>query len=137
MFKFVVLCAVLFCATIVASQLVGGYVDRSIEDDDVAFAAKFAAQALGLQFKTPYHAKLTKVRKAQSQVVAGVNYKFNLIVGLTNCKKAEVDYEKIEECEYQDSVSTYRKCEVVIFRDLKGNHRLSRHACILAGRNEI
>jgi hypothetical protein len=58
----------------------GGYAPASVADKEVVAAAAFAIQA---QQKAPgKHAKLelVKIRKAESQVVAGMNYRLELDV---------------------------------------------------------
>ena len=74
--------------------MVGGYSSVDINDAEVQNAAQFAAQALG--------SILTKVTKAEQQVVAGMNYKLSL--------------------ELQDG----SKHKVVVYKDLQGNMSLTQ-----------
>ncbi|WP_298610160.1 cystatin domain-containing protein [uncultured Thiothrix sp.] len=75
-------------------QMVGGYSAVDVNDAEVQTAAQFAAQALG--------SILTKVTKAEQQVVAGMNYKMSL--------------------ELQDGT----KPQVVVYKDLQGNMSLTQ-----------
>ena len=71
------------CPTQAKPAIVGGYTTISVKDAGVQAAARFAAGKLGNK-KT----KLTAVHKAESQVVAGTNYRMKLT--LSNRKQYEV-----------------------------------------------
>ncbi|GBM93149.1 hypothetical protein AVEN_150980-1, partial [Araneus ventricosus] len=70
-------------------------------------------------------------------VVAGMNYKLDVIFGRTNCKKDEVEFEDAADCDFQDGISTYKKCQVLVYRDLKGEHKLVSTGCILASKKDL
>lgn len=55
------------------SPVVGGYMTRAVTDADVVSAAKFAASKLGT-------ATVKTILKAESQVVAGTNYRLSLLL---------------------------------------------------------
>ncbi|CAL1297383.1 unnamed protein product [Larinioides sclopetarius] len=130
----------IFLLTLVAlatCSLLGGWEDASIDDEDVLAAVNHAAKGLSKQFSGPYHHKLAKVLKAKKQVVAGMNYKLDVIVGETNCKKNEVEFENAADCDFQDGISTYKKCQVIVYRDLNGSHKLVSTGCILASKKDL
>ncbi|XP_055932708.1 L-cystatin-like [Argiope bruennichi] len=130
----------IFLLTLVAlatCSVIGGFKDANVDDEDVVVAAKYAAKGLSKKFAGPYHHRLAKVLKAKKQVVAGVNYRLDVIVGKTNCKKDEVEYEHSSDCDFQDSVSTYKKCSVLVYRDLIGNHKLVSSGCVLASKSDL
>ncbi|CAL1297381.1 unnamed protein product [Larinioides sclopetarius] len=130
----------IFLLTLVAlatCSLLGGYEDASIDDEDVLVAANHAAKGLSKQFSGPYHHRLVKVLKAQKQVVAGINYKLDVIVGKTNCKKDEVEFENSGDCDFQDGISAYKKCQVVVYRDLNDSHKLVATGCTLASKKDL
>lgn len=75
------------------APIVGGFSPADINSSEVQAAAQFAAQALG--------GLLSKVTKAEQQVVAGMNYRMNI--------------------ELQDGT----KHTVVVYKDLQGNMSLT------------
>ncbi|KFM75489.1 L-cystatin, partial [Stegodyphus mimosarum] len=113
MLKTILLLVLVACAT---ASLLGGFEDVAVEDEEVLVAANHATKKLSNRFASPYHSKLAKVLKAKRQVVAGANFKMDIIVGLTTCKKKEVEFEAAKDCDFQDSVSTYKKCTVLVYR---------------------
>ncbi|EFX69518.1 hypothetical protein DAPPUDRAFT_17331, partial [Daphnia pulex] len=58
-------------------QIPGGYVIRNVNDSDVKEMAAFAFSILTAN-SHPHHLALIKILKAESQVVAGTNYKMAL-----------------------------------------------------------
>ncbi|CAL1297382.1 unnamed protein product [Larinioides sclopetarius] len=106
-----------------------GWEDASIDDENVLAAANHGAKGLSKEFAGPYHHILVKVLKAKKQVVDGNNYKVDLIIGKTNCKKDEVEFENAADCDFQDGISTYKKCQVIVHRDLNYNQKLVGYAC--------
>jgi hypothetical protein len=59
-------------------RIVGGYSSASVKDKRVKAAAVFAVKTHSLERKIPH--KLKAIRTAQTQVVAGLNYKICLSV---------------------------------------------------------
>ncbi|GFR12400.1 u37-Nephitoxin-Nsp1b_1 [Trichonephila clavata] len=117
--------------------LLGGFETVDVNDEEVVAAANHAAEGLSKQFSGKFHHKLAKVLKAKRQVVAGTNYQMDIIVGMTECKKDEVDFAELEGCEFQEGVSTYKKCTVLVFKDLNGKHKLVNTGCILASKKDL
>ena len=103
------LAAVVLCfgsLALVSGQRVGGYKEIANDDEGAVAAAEFAVEAQSEKQETTY--KLVSIAKAESQVVAGVNYRLCLKVG----------YQK-EENEVEEFV------RVVVFRNLQGTHSLT------------
>jgi hypothetical protein len=71
------------CPTPVKPAIVGGYSVISVKDAGVQAAARFASAKLGNK-----RTKLTSVNVAETQVVAGINYRMKLT--LSNRKQYEV-----------------------------------------------
>ncbi|KAG8180507.1 hypothetical protein JTE90_007462 [Oedothorax gibbosus] len=134
MLKAVVLLCVVALAT---CALIGGYNHREVDDEDVVAAANHAAKSLSKTFAGKYHHRLAKVAKAESQVVNGVNYRLTVIVGKTTCKKDEVEFENASNCEFQEGISTYKKCTTVVYKSLQGEHKLVTSGCILATKKDL
>ncbi|XP_054712145.1 L-cystatin-like [Uloborus diversus] len=134
MWKAIVLLALVACAT---AGLLGGFEVVDVDDEGVVTAARHATVELSKKFSGPYHHKLTKVLKAKRQVVAGLNYQMDIIVGKTECKKEEVNANEVDDCEYQEGISTYKKCTVLVYRDLKDQHKLVNSGCILASHKDL
>lgn len=76
--------------------IVGGYSESPVDDADVVKAAEFAVSE---KSKAGVSFKLTSVKTAKSQVVAGMNYQMSLVV---------------------DEAGTEKTVNVVVYRDLKG-----------------
>jgi hypothetical protein len=70
------------------AQVVGGFTQTSVKDKEVVAAAKFAIQEQSRQGKV----KLLKIKKAERQVVAGMNYKLLLKV---NCQGGKTNAEVV------------------------------------------
>ena len=84
------------CPTHAKPAITGGYTSVSVKDAGVQAAARFAAGKLGNK-----KAKLTAVHNAESQVVAGKNYRIKL------------------------SLSNRKQYEVVVFQDLNNRYQLT------------
>ena len=109
--RFVVVLFVLAIAlgTIAASaQRLGGYREIDKSDEGAAAAAEFAVKAQSENKEMTY--KLVSVEHAESQVVAGTNYRLCLKVG----------YHKQD-----DDVDTTEFVRVVVNRNLQNQHSLT------------
>ncbi|GIY84894.1 cystatin domain-containing protein [Caerostris darwini] len=127
----------LFVAALAVYAIPGGFEDASIDDEEVVAAANHATKSLSNTFSGNYHHKLVKILRAQQQVVAGMNYKLDIILGKTDCKKDEVEFENVDDCEFQEGISTYKKCQVLVYKDLSGNRKLVSTGCILASKKDL
>jgi len=95
--------------TIAASaQRLGGYREIDKSDEGAAAAAEFAVKAQSENKEMTY--KLVSVEHAESQVVAGINYRLCLKVG----------YHKQD-----DDVDTTEFVRVVVNRNLQNQHSLT------------
>jgi len=110
--SYLLACMAIFCLVAFSSQQVGGYTrltPKQVYKSDAARGAlKFGADKvlakLIYEGKIPkHHYEITKILYAASQVVAGTNYKFKVLI--------ENDYVEII-------------AEYVVFRNLKGKYSL-------------
>jgi len=100
--------AVAFSAIATSAQRLGGYKEIDKSDEGAAAAAEFAVKAESEKKEMTY--KLVSVEHAESQVVAGVNYRLCLKVG----------YHKQD-----DDVDTTEFVRVVVNRNLQNQHSLT------------
>lgn len=87
--------------------LAGGYKAVAVDDASVVAAADFAITAEAQ--KNEETIRLISIQRAEQQVVAGMNYRL--------CLKVEVSS--------QDSDAKERNVQVVVYRNLKGEHSLT------------
>jgi cystatin-C len=102
-----------------ARQRVGGYKEVAADDPEVAAAAKFAVGEQGR--KQDAAIKLISVERAESQVVAGINYRL--------CLKVEVGDEA------QD-VDVTQEVKAVVYRNLKKEYSLTTWEAAECGESE-
>lgn len=89
-----------------ADTIVGGYGESSVRDKDVVKAAGFAVKKEA--GKTGKRITLVKIEKAETQVVAGVNYRVCMTVRIGRKNAAE------------------KSVTAVVYKDLKKHMSLSR-----------
>ena len=94
-----------------SAQRTGGYKEIAADDPEVAAAAEFACKAQGE--KQDIKIKLLSVEHAESQVVAGINYRL--------CLKVEVETEDKDN----DATQTVR---TVVYRSLQKEYSLTSWA---------
>ncbi|XP_030050649.1 cystatin-2-like [Microcaecilia unicolor] len=74
-----------------ADTLVGGSEKIDPSRSDVQIAASYAVSVYNEKSDNEYLFKVLKVLSAESQVVAGVIYRMDVEIGLTQCKKGSTD----------------------------------------------
>lgn len=95
----------------VSGQRLGGYRQIDNDDEGAVAAAEFAVEEQSRRKEMTY--KLVSIEKAESQSVAGVNYRLCLKVG----------YHKED-----DDVDATEFVRVVVSRNLQGEHSLTSWA---------
>lgn len=89
-----------------AQKIVGGYGEASVDDERVVAAADFAVK--DHSEKNEVSLEIVSIRKAELQVVAGINYRI--------CIEVKVTEEGNDETQF---------VEVVVYQDLKKKYKLT------------
>lgn len=97
-----------FTWTIVSAQRTGGYREIDKADEGAAAAAEFAVKAESEKKEMSY--KLVSIEHAETQTVAGINYRLCLKVG----------YHKTD-----DEAETTEFVRVVVYRNLQNQYSLT------------
>ena len=103
-----IISAVLFSAVVVTAQRTGGYREIDKADEGAAAAAEFAVKAQSEKQEISY--KLVSVEKAETQTVAGINYRLCLKVG---------------HHKQDDDTDATEFVKVVVFRSLQKEYSLT------------
>lgn len=98
----------LSAAAIVSAQRTGGYREIDKADEGAVAAAEFAVKQESEKKEITY--KLVEIEHAESQVVAGINYRLCLKIG----------YHKQD-----DDVDTTEFVRVVVYRNLQNQYSLT------------
>ena len=98
----------LSCSAIVWAQRTGGYREIDKADEGAVAAAEFAVKQESEKKEITY--KLVEIEHAESQVVAGINYRLCLKIG----------YHKAD-----DDVDTTEFVRVVVYRNLQNQYSLT------------
>ena len=112
------------CANLAVAQIrVGGYKEISRDDAEVEAAAKFAIEAEGKKQDASY--TLVSIEHAESQVVAGINYRLCLKVS----ESADNDPKEVQTVVYKNlrreySLTSWEEKECGE-KDSEGNHASS------------
>ena len=99
---------VLGCSVIVFAQRTGGYREIDKADEGAVGAAEFAVKQESEKKEMTY--KLVEIEHAETQVVAGINYRLCLKIG----------YHKAD-----DDVDTTEFVRVVVYRNLQNQYSLT------------
>jgi hypothetical protein len=97
-----------FTWAVVSAQRTGGYREIDKADEGAATAAEFAVKAESEKKEIAY--KLVSIEHAETQTVAGINYRLCLKVG----------YHKAD-----DDAETTESVRVVVFRSLQNQYSLT------------
>merc|ERR1712142_357005 len=103
----------------------------SPENEDVRTAADFATLALTSELNSKHYFALHNITKVKTQVVAGTNFFLTLIIGESDCKVENAEFDK-EQCTINKELDNNYMCEVEVHRPLKvdGNKMiLSKKNC--------
>ncbi|XP_067121295.1 cathepsin L-like [Centruroides vittatus] len=82
--------------------------------DYVQRLALFGAKRINLGTNSIYHHKLIEVLHAERQVVAGYNYKLNISIVETECRKTKYSFEQAQKCRPLASKSL-KVCTVLVY----------------------
>ncbi|XP_056423588.1 cystatin-2-like [Hyla sarda] len=109
--------------------MVGGYTNRDPNDAAITDAAKFSVQAYNEESNDVHFFKLGEIVSAQSQVVAGINYKLIVEIGKTPCRKNHAS--DMHACDGDNTeVLQVLSCTFVVFQSLPPqSYSLTKHDC--------
>jgi len=93
-----------------SGALLGGYKNIDPKTAGIRRLARFAVQTYNNQQDNELY-QMVKVTSAQQQVVAGLNYKLNIVVFDENQDELEKDFSA-------DGGSVYAKCQAVVHQAL-------------------
>ncbi|XP_075333127.1 cystatin-C-like [Odontesthes bonariensis] len=87
---------------VVWSNILGGFSDADINDEEFKYALNFAVVQHNRRSNDIYLHNVAEVVRAQSQVVAGTNYVITVKLVKNGCRKDAVN-EELEECNLTSS----------------------------------
>ncbi|XP_054713319.1 L-cystatin-like [Uloborus diversus] len=121
----------IFLFEISGAMMTGAYSRKQVNSTDVKQYADFAVAELSKKMNSPYHWKTQEILGVQTQVVSGVNYKINVTMGATECKKNQ-SKANLEQCEFLESMEP-KTCEFTVWVQAwkEGNERtkLTHSSC--------
>ncbi len=98
---------ILVCACVGFGQnepVTGGYAETSVSDAEVVKAAKFAIKKRSKQQK---NLNLTTIKKAELQVVAGINYQLCLQITFNDKKSKKIIEQFVTAIIYRNLKNSY------------------------------
>ncbi|KAH0514670.1 Cystatin-C [Microtus ochrogaster] len=80
-------------------RLLGGLQEANVNEEGVQRAVDFAISEYNKGSNDAYHSRAMQVLRARKQIVAGVNYYLDVMVGRTTCTKSQPN---LAECPFHD-----------------------------------
>ncbi|KAG7334398.1 hypothetical protein KOW79_002805 [Hemibagrus wyckioides] len=99
--------------TVTSNMITGGWRDADVNSDDVQNALNFAVTEHNKASNDLYLSQVSKVIKAQKQVVSGMNYLFTIEMARTSCKKGGI--EKVCGVHPDPNVAKPRVCRLMVW----------------------
>ncbi|GAA6094241.1 cystatin-like [Tachysurus ichikawai] len=123
----IVLLAVIMAVT--RAGMTGGVTDVDANRDDVQNALKFAVSQHNKASNDMYISQVSRLIKAQTQVVAGIKYIFKVEMARTSCRKGGI--EEVCEIDPDTSVTQRRECQLKVWSRLWLNDmRVTENTCL-------
>ncbi|VDM41182.1 unnamed protein product [Toxocara canis] len=97
-----------------AEGMVGGWREQSVDDKDLKELSWRAMKGINEQSNDMYHLMPIKLLAAKSQVVAGMQYELEILVGQSQCRKNELSSEDVNAENCQEKKGGRRQIYVVI-----------------------
>ncbi|CAL1291405.1 unnamed protein product [Larinioides sclopetarius] len=115
----------------VAKSVPGGW--RTVTDlnsPEIQKNSQKAAALVGKSMNSQYHMKLMNVTKVETQVVSGINYKFEMSIAPTECKKSEnLNEQQIEDCPLQKCGEPLH-CNVIMWvQSWMNSYKVTNSSC--------
>ncbi|XP_005995959.1 cystatin [Latimeria chalumnae] len=103
-------------------RLVGAYSDANMNAEGVDKALQFAVQQFNQRNNDLYMWRVRKLVSAQTQVVAGTNYKLKVELARTKCKQGTAQ-EDLQVCELHDDpdMAKTHACTFTVFSQVWTN----------------
>ncbi|TKR61462.1 hypothetical protein L596_028567 [Steinernema carpocapsae] len=100
---FVIQAAVLL--GVACAMTTGGWKNMDVESSDVKDLSWTALKKINAESNDLFHLVPVKVLKAESQVVAGMNYKLEFEAAQSNCAKNKVNHDQLKAspCDLKES----------------------------------
>ncbi|GFU61643.1 cystatin-1 [Nephila pilipes] len=85
------------------AAFVGGWEEEpNVNSPDIQKYAKIATRNISNSMYSPFHMNMMKVSKAEKQIVSGVNYKLEVHIGPSECRRdGNYTVQEIEDCPLQ------------------------------------
>ncbi|KAK2853030.1 hypothetical protein Q7C36_008231 [Tachysurus vachellii] len=123
----IVLLAVIMAVT--RAGMLGGVTDVDANRDDVQNALKFAVSQHNKASNDMYISQVSRLIKAQTQVVAGIKYIFKVEMARTSCRKGGV--EEVCEINPDTSVTQHHVCQLKVWEQVWLNDiRVLENTCL-------
>ncbi|ERE71857.1 cystatin-C [Cricetulus griseus] len=110
-------------------RLLGGLQEAKVEEEGVKQALDFAISEYNKGSNDAYHSRALEVVRARKQMVAGINYYLDVMVGRTTCTKSQPN---LTDCPFHDQPHLMRKtlCSFQIYTvPWQGTQTLTKSSC--------
>ncbi|XP_069942203.1 uncharacterized protein [Cherax quadricarinatus] len=98
----------------------GGYEPVQLPDQNIDKVAEFAVRSMDARINDPNVRVVEKVISAQKQIVSGINWKFQIQLSWTKCRKEE-NVQDLSTCE-KDPSKPSNICDVIVYEVPWKNH---------------
>ncbi|KAL1786112.1 cystatin C [Sigmodon hispidus] len=110
-------------------RLLGGLQEANVQEEGVQRAVDFAISEYNKGSNDAYHSRAIQVVRARKQIVAGINYYLDVIIGRTTCTKSQPN---LTDCPFHEEPHMMRKtlCTFQIYTvPWLGTHSLTKSSC--------
>uniref|UniRef100_A0A914X6R0 Cystatin domain-containing protein n=1 Tax=Plectus sambesii TaxID=2011161 RepID=A0A914X6R0_9BILA len=100
-------------------MLAGGKINAEVDDELIALSWRAVNEKVNKESNELYHSMPIKIIKATSQVVAGVSYELEVLVGESDCAKNTVSHEQVSatRCSLKETSTAPKKvCKFTVWQ---------------------